>query len=481
MQCVGEPVLDLTSPLLPVRRVAQPARAMRHVGPGADVGDPGHQRVDVAVEPLQLRDHAADPVVGQHALRPGQVPVDRGEQMEVGVGKSLAEVGNLADLPEQADPLLVGGDRADLVAPREEDEAAMVDGVAHPEQAVQTRLSVETGAQRLDVGEVELAVAPADRLERRKAVALDRLDLARLERLRAVGGAEGAVRHVPAGAAGDLGHLGRPQAAMLGAVELGQAGERDMGDVHVETHADRVGGDQMLDLARLVHGDLGVAGTRRQSAEHHGRTALLAADDLGERVDLRGRERDHGAAARQAVQLAVAREGQDREARPADHLRLGHQPLEERPDRVGAEEHRLLGSAGVQHAVGEDVAALVVGGELDLVDGEERHRPADGHRLDGADEIGGILRPDLLLAGDQGARGAALDGDDAVVDLAGEQAEGEAHHPGAMGEHAFDGEVSSCPCWSAPRPPPPDPDTQGVEPCPGRSRLQPGLARGIAA
>ena len=165
---------------------------------------------------------------------------------------------------------------------------------------------------------------------------------------------------------------------MLSAVELGQAGERDMGDVHVETHADRVGGDQMLDLARLVHGDLGVAGTRRQGAEHHGGTAFLAADDLGERVDLRGRERDHDATARQTVQLAVTREGQDREARPADHLRLGHQPLEKRPDRVGAKKHRLLGSAGMQHAVGEDVAPLVVGCELDLVDGEERHRPADG-------------------------------------------------------------------------------------------------------
>ena len=115
-----------------------------------------------------------------------------------------------------------------------------------------------------------------------------------------------AVRHVAAGAAGDLRHLGRAQAPLLGAVELGEAGERDMGHVHVEAHADRVGRDQMLDLAGLVHGDLGVAGARRQGAQHDRGTALLAADHLGQRVDLGRREGDHDAAPRQAMQLAVA-------------------------------------------------------------------------------------------------------------------------------------------------------------------------------
>ena len=37
----------------------------------------------------------------------------------------------------------------------------------------------------------------------------------------------------------------------------------------------------------------------------------------------------------------------------------------------GAEQQRLLPAARMQQPVGEDVAALGVGGELDLVDGDE--------------------------------------------------------------------------------------------------------------
>ena len=44
------------------------------------------------------------------------------------------------------------------------------------------------------------------------------------------------------------------------AVELAQAGEGDMVDVHVEPHADRVGRDQEVDLAGLEQFDLRVAG-----------------------------------------------------------------------------------------------------------------------------------------------------------------------------------------------------------------------------
>ena len=44
---------------------------------------------------------------------------------------------------------------------------------------------------------------------------------------------------------------------------------------------------------------------------------------------------------------------------------------------------RLLAAAPVEHAVGEDVAALEIGGELDFVDGEEGDVEIARHRLDG--------------------------------------------------------------------------------------------------
>ena len=98
-------------------------------------------------------------------------------------------------------------------------------------------------------------------------------------------------------------------------------------------------------------------------------------------------------------------------------------------------------AARAQQAVGEDVAALGVGAELDLVDREEAHREVERHRLDGRDEIARARRLDALLAGDQRDRAGAALRDDAVVDLARQQAQRKADQAAAMGEHALDREV----------------------------------------
>ena len=118
--------------------------------------------------------------------------------------------------------------------------------------------------------------------------------------------AETAVLLVAAGPAGDLRHFGDGQPAVAAAVELLEAGEGDMGDIHVEAHADRVGGDEIIDLAALEHRHLGVAGRGRQRAHHHRRAALEPAQHLGQRVDLLGREPDDGGARRQPRQLGAA-------------------------------------------------------------------------------------------------------------------------------------------------------------------------------
>ena len=49
--------------------------------------------------------------------------------------------------------------------------------------------------------------------------------------------------------------------------------------------------------------------------------------------------------------------------------------------------------ARLQHAVGEDVAALEIGAKLDLVDGEEGHVDIGGHGLHGADPVARV-RPE---------------------------------------------------------------------------------------
>ena len=127
------------------------------------------------------------------------------------------------------------------------------------------------------------------------------LDQIGLEGRAAPGGAEGAVAQVPAGAAGDLAELGGVELAELVAVELLVGGEGDVVDVEVEAHADGVGGDQVVDVARLVDLDLGIARARRERAQHDGRAALLPPDQLGDGVDLLDREGDDGRCAAAAA------------------------------------------------------------------------------------------------------------------------------------------------------------------------------------
>jgi hypothetical protein len=87
------------------------------------------------------------------------------------------------------------------------------------------------------------------------------------------------------------------------------------------------------------------------------------------------------------------------------------------------------------------VAALEVGGELDLVDRQEGGVGGRRHRLDGAHLEAWILRDDLFFAGDQRDLVGADAGSDLGVDLARQKAERQPDDAAAMGEHALDGEV----------------------------------------
>ena len=95
----------------------------------------------------------------------------------------------------------------------------------------------------------------------------------------------------------------------------------------------------------------------------------------------------------------------------------------------------------MEQPVGEDVAALAVGAELDLVHGQERGLALQRHRLDRADQVARVLSTDPLLAGDQGGGPRPLDRHHAVVDLARQQAQRETHDPAAVGQHPFDREM----------------------------------------
>ena len=127
-------------------------------------------------------------------------------------------------------------------------------------------------------------------------MAFDRRDNVRVEIRRIAGYAERAVLAKPAGAPSDLGDLLRIEPAQPTPVEFAQSGERDMVDIHVQPHPDRIGRDQEIDFAGLEQIDLGVASTRTERAHDHGGPAALAADELGNGVNRVRGESDDGAA-----------------------------------------------------------------------------------------------------------------------------------------------------------------------------------------
>ena len=115
--------------------------------------------------------------------------------------------------------------------------------------------------------------------------------------------------------------------------------------------------------------------------------------------------------------------------------------MNERRGRRRSHQHGLGAPARVKQAVGEDVAALGVGDELDLVDRQKLDAAVERHRFDRAHPVGGLGGRDLLLAGDQRDMALAARLDDAIVDFARQQPERQADHARGVAEHPVDGEV----------------------------------------
>ena len=176
-------------------------------------------------------------------------------------------------------------------------------------------------------------------------------------------------------------------------------------------------------------------------AEHDGGAAALAPDQFGDGVDLVGGEGDDRRAARQPRELLRPGIGKMRQPRPRHHGNAAQQLFQNAAHRRGAEQQRLLAAAQVQDAVGEDMPALEIAGELDLVDGDEGRVGLARHRLDRADEVARRAGDDLLFAGDQRDLACADLLADALIDLARQQPQRQADDAAFVREHALDGEM----------------------------------------
>ena len=386
------------------------------------MGDAVRQRVDVAIGMISLLHLECEPVGGNRPF-PHQEAIQRGGKLGVGRRRYLAIVGHLANVPQPLDRGTRLRERADVVVARGVLQHQDVFGKGRAGKAVLLRCLGERSLQRADRRKIERCIAPLQHFDRLERMAFERLHEFGFERRASSGGAEGAVAGGPAGAAGDLGELGRIELSELIAVELAVGRKRDMIDVEVESHADRVGGDEVLDIPGLVEVDLRIARARAQRSEHHGSAAALAAYQLGDGVDLLHRERHDGGAAWKSSDLLFAREGKLRQARPGQNMRARQQALDHRPHGLGAEHECFLASAAIKHAVGEDVAAFKIRAELNFIDSEEGDVEIARHRFDSRHPITRMRRLDLLLAGDKRDRLGAHACRDLVVDLARQQPE----------------------------------------------------------
>ena len=249
VQRVGQGVFDDAGPGAPVIRVADPVGTVRRIGPGAHIGKACRQGVQLAgrlVQPVQLAGH---PVVGKVAARAGQVHEDGFYQACVRVQRCLAEIRQAAGIPKRVHAVASGCAIADLAIGGQNTQGPLVHRFADALQGRMTRGLAQRILKCLQRALVEIGIAPLQFFHRSKAVRLDRLDNVGIEGAAVGGLAETAIAAETACPAGNLPQLGRGQAPPAAPVELAALGKGDMVDIHVQSHPDRIGCNQEIDLA----------------------------------------------------------------------------------------------------------------------------------------------------------------------------------------------------------------------------------------
>ena len=447
MERVAQPRLDRFGPLGPFERVLEPIAALGDISPAADPREAVGDCLDIARDIVEPGHFGGEPFVRDMPAL-ADVGVDAADHARVVHRPDLAEIGQPARRPQRACLTPLAHNNRGIFGDRLEHGEVERDR-RRAQQRIAAR-GLEAGDQRADVGEIKLGVAPVERFERAEAMLLDRLDFLLAERRAGLAAKsqrpERPVPLVPPRAPRDLRHFGDGQPPVAASVEFLQPREGDMGDVHVEPHADRVGGDQIVDLAALEHRHLGVASRGGERAHDDRGAALEAAQHLGEAVDLLGREGDDRRARGKAGELGRAGVAQRREARARDDFGAGQQLADEGLEALRPEDQRFFASPRTQHAVGEDMATLGINAELRLVDRGKGEVAlfvflANRHALGGAQPVARLRRHDPLFPGQQRDRIGAFHRDHPVIDLAREEAQREADHARRMGAHPLDGEM----------------------------------------
>ena len=158
-------------------------------------------------------------------------------------------------------------------------------------------------------------------------------------------------------------------------------------DVQVQPHPDGIRCHQKIDIAVLVKFDLRIAGARAKRPHHHRTTALLAADQFGNGIDIFNRKADNCTAFRHPAYLFRTCM---RQRRKTILFHKGH-PRHHRGDRrahgVRPQKQRFHQPARVDQTVGEHMATVRISAQLYFVHGHKIGTNVQRHRFDRADPI----------------------------------------------------------------------------------------------
>jgi len=401
------------------------------------VGDAVGQRIEITLGVLAMLELAGKPVFRNKARRTGEELENAAHEMGVFGGRNVAVIRQLADRPEEFHFAPGCREAGNVGIANYGFQRLDIGARLGAGEAILPGHGREAAAQALQGAEVEFGVAPFQGTDSVEVMVLEPVDGFLVKSFRFTGAAEGAVIHVAAGAPGDLAKLAGTELAVLEAIELSCGGKGDVIYIHVEAHVDGIGCHDVIHVTGLIEGDLGVAGARRQGAQDDGCTAILPPDEFGHGIDHLGREGDDGGPAGKPGHFLDAGIGELGKARPGDEAGLGQHRFNNGLHSGCAQKHGFLGAPPVQNPVGENVAALEIGAELNLVDGEERHLDIRRHGLDGCHPIARGSGDDFFLAGHQGYGVVTGPQPHPVIDFAGQKPERQADHAAAMGQHAL--------------------------------------------
>ena len=302
MQGAREFILQAPGSIGPMIGLLQPAGPVRNIGPGPDPGNPLHQGLCAALEVIQLGHPPGHPLMRDFAGGRRQKPEQGLKQGKVMVFGESQEIRNLTNCPESLNHL--GGICLHPPGGKGLKRPQVQRFPGGAKQRVGRGL-LQAFDQRQRSFEIERRVAPFQAFQGAKGVVFNFADILGVQAfaLNFSQRREGAAVQVPPGAPGYLRQLMGKKLAPPGPVEFLHLGEHHVVDVHIQPHADGVGGDDIIDRPVLVELNLRVAGLRRQRPHHHRRPAVVAAQQFGRPVDAFHGKGDHRGAFRQPGDL----------------------------------------------------------------------------------------------------------------------------------------------------------------------------------